>query len=176
MSSGFDRRLALLQGARSDQDDAQDNRTTAQDLRDYVSRLLVALDFEVTQLRDVLCVRGGKYRDCESDESQQGENCAEPCDRFHRASMPPYRSPERRDSKSGDPVDNAKDLQHPDEQDHEDNHVDQALYAGRHRDIGVDQPHHEAGDHENQNQVDESHWSYSSEVPMRVEPSTIVLN
>lgn len=43
-----------------------------------------------------------------------------------------------------------KSLQQPDHDDDEHHYVKQALYAGRHRYVGVDQPHNQA-DHDQNN-------------------------
>ena len=66
---------------------------------------------------------------------------------------------EARHGDSRDSTNDADTLQHPDQNNNKDYYIEQAFYCVGHRNVGVDQPHHQSGDHENDNNICQGHNS-----------------
>jgi hypothetical protein len=62
--------------------------------------------------------------------------------------------------------DQAKCLQHPDEQNHEYYNVKQTLDGAGHRYIGVDHPQYKARDYQNQNYPNQTHCAIPYRLPV----------
>src|SRR5579863_4447282 len=84
VESRCDNCLTVLVNSGAYKNDAQNEHPSAQALGHHMPRLLGALNLKITNLCHVSGLGGGKYGDCQSQNSQKGEQCTKPRYRFHQ--------------------------------------------------------------------------------------------